>query len=90
MSSNKIKRVQEKIEVKADRPNEVWSWDLTYIAIGPIFVYLFTIIDVYSRSRKIVGWHLSLNATVFSMKEAWDKALNNERLMCNRRAISAH
>jgi len=42
-------------------------------------VYLFAIIDVYSR--KIVGWHLGLNARVDSMKRAWDKALANEELV---------
>ncbi len=31
--------------------------------------------------RKTVGWHLSLNATVTSMKKAWDKALSNEGLI---------
>ncbi len=78
-NKRKAKGVQERPEVKAEKPNEVWSWDLTYIALGPIFVYLFAIIDVYSR--KIVGWHLSLNATVESMKKAWDKALSNEGLL---------
>jgi transposase InsO family protein len=70
---------QNKPEVKPRRPNEIWSWDLTYIALGSIFVYLFAIIDVHSR--KIVGWHLSFNARVESMKKAWDKALINEGLI---------
>jgi len=70
---------QQKPEVKPTRPNEIWSWDLTYIALGPMFIYLFAIIDVYSR--KIVGWHLGLNARVESMKIAWDKALTNEGLI---------
>jgi putative transposase len=75
----KPKTPQAKLEVKPDAPNQVWSWDLTYIALGPIFVYLFAIIDVYSR--KIVGWHLGFNARVESMKKAWDKALINENLL---------
>lgn len=73
------KAPQKKPEVKPQGPNEIWSWDLTYIALGPIFVYLFAIIDVFSR--KIVGWHLSFNATVDSMKRAWDNALSNEGLL---------
>jgi putative transposase len=40
---------QKKPEVKPTKPNEVWSWDLTYLALGPIVFYLFTILDVYSR-----------------------------------------
>lgn len=75
----KPKTPQVKPEIKPDGPNQVWSWDLTYIALGPIFVYLFAIIDVYSR--KIVGWHLGFNARVESMKKAWDKALVNENLI---------
>jgi putative transposase len=73
------KAPQKKPEIKPKGNNEIWSWDLTYIALGSIFVYLFAIIDVYSR--KIVGWHLSLNARLDSMKKAWDKALINERLL---------
>lgn len=70
---------QKKPDVKPTGPNQIWSWDLTYIPLGPIFVYLFAIIDVFSR--KIVGWHLGFNATVDSMKKAWDKALCNEGLL---------
>ena len=73
------KAPQKKPEIKPKGPNQIWSWDLTYIALGPLFVYLFAIIDVYSR--KIVGWHLSLSATVDSMKTAWDNALSNEGLL---------
>lgn len=73
------KQPQQKPEVKPMGPNEIWSWDLTYLPLGPIFVYLFAIIDVYSR--KIVGWHLGLNARISSMKKAWDKALINEGLL---------
>jgi putative transposase len=65
-----VYNIQEKPEVKPEKPNEVWSYDLTYTRFGPFFVYLFAIIDVYSR--KIVGWHLSLNATVKEMKKASD------------------
>lgn len=70
---------QEKPEVKAEGPNKIWSWDLTYIPLGFLYVYLFAIIDVYSR--KIVGWHIGFNARVESMKKAWDNALVNENLI---------
>lgn len=75
----KPKTPQEKPEVKAERANHIWSWDLTYIPLGSLYVYLFAIIDVYSR--KIVGWHLGFNARVESMKKAWDDALANEDLL---------
>jgi transposase InsO family protein len=75
----KPKTPQKKPEIKPDGANQVWSWDLTYIGLGPIFVYLFAIIDVFSR--KIVGTHLGFNARVESMKKAWDNALAHEGLI---------
>lgn len=42
----------------ATAPNQVWSWDITYLR-GPIkgqFYYLYMIIDIYSR--KIIHWKL--------------------------------
>jgi transposase InsO family protein len=40
----------------ADGPNQVWSWDITYLrsAVRGLFYYLYLILDVWSR--KIVGW----------------------------------
>lgn len=40
-----------------DRPNQVWSVDITYIKIRHGYIYLVCIIDIFSR--KIMGWNLS-------------------------------
>ncbi len=40
-----------------DRANQVWAADITYIPMRQGFMYLFAIIDWYSR--KIVDWELS-------------------------------
>jgi transposase InsO family protein len=42
-------------EFVATRPNQVWSWDISYLSLGGrgAFCYLYMIIDVFSR--KIVG-----------------------------------
>lgn len=40
-----------KAEHVASRPNQVWSWDITYLR-GPVkgtFLYLYLVVDVYSR-----------------------------------------
>lgn len=39
-----------------DHPNQVWSTDISYIAMEHGFIYLYAIIDVYSRC--ILGWTL--------------------------------
>ena len=39
------------------RPNQVWAIDITYIPMQRGFMYLFAIIDLYSRY--VVGWSLS-------------------------------
>lgn len=42
----------------AVRPNQVWSWDVTWLStpIQGMFYYLYMIVDVYSR--KITGWEV--------------------------------
>lgn len=42
----------------AARPNQVWSWDVTWLStpIQGMFYYLYMIVDVYSR--KITGWEV--------------------------------
>ncbi|WP_339186043.1 IS3 family transposase [Brevibacillus sp. FSL K6-6036] len=40
-----------------DRPNQVWGIDITYLRMGKGFMYLFVIIDWYSR--KIIDYELS-------------------------------
>lgn len=41
---------------EASGPNQLWSWDITYLPsqIKGMYFYLYMIMDVYSR--KIVGW----------------------------------
>jgi len=40
--------------MRIERPNLVWSTDISYIPMGKGFLYLYAIIDVYSRY--IVSW----------------------------------
>jgi transposase InsO family protein len=48
---------------KASAPNQVWSWDITYLAmtIAGMFFRLYLVMDIYSR--KIVGWEVHENET---------------------------
>jgi putative transposase len=41
---------------RADGPNKLWSWDITYLPTGVrgVWLYLYLVLDVWSR--KIVAW----------------------------------
>ncbi len=48
-----------KPELKASGPNQVWTWDITYLKtpMRGRFYYLYVVIDIYSRY--VVGWMLA-------------------------------
>ena len=41
------------------RPNIVWAGDFTHIVFQNTWVYLATVMDIYTR--EIIGWHMSTN-----------------------------
>ena len=50
-----------------DRPNQVWSSDLTYLPMAHGFMYLVAILDV--ASRKVLAWRLSNTLTRTSVSK---------------------
>lgn len=56
-------------ETEATGPNQLWGWDVSYLRVKEIFMYLIVIIDFYSR--KIVGHELSYRQTAEDMKRVW-------------------
>lgn len=57
----KAKPVRQVIKPKAlvaTGPNQIFSWDITYLAtlVKGVFLYLYLVMDIYSR--KIVGWQV--------------------------------
>ncbi len=57
----------------ADRPNQLWVADLTYVATWRGFVYVAFVIDVFSR--RIVGWHASSSLRSDLALDALEQAL---------------
>lgn len=55
------------------RPNQVWEEDITYIPMANGFMYMFAIIDVYSR--KIMNWGISNTMTVNWCMEIVNEAI---------------
>jgi transposase InsO family protein len=57
----------------AERPNELWVADLTYVATWRGFVYVAFVIDVFSR--RIVGWRVSSSLRSDLALDALEQAL---------------
>jgi putative transposase len=58
--------------VKIERPNQVWSTDITYVRLREGFVYLVAILDWYSRY--VLAWEVStmLDTSFSSVPDAID------------------
>ena len=57
----------------ADRPNQLWVADFTYVATGTGFVYVAFIIDVFARM--IVGWRAARSMSADLTLDALEQAL---------------
>ncbi len=58
----------------ADRPNQLWVADLTYVATWTGFAYVAFITDVFSR--KVVGWRVSSSLRSDLALDALEQALH--------------
>jgi Transposase and inactivated derivatives len=57
----------------ADRPNQLWVADFTYVATWSSFVYVAFVVDVFSRM--IVGWRVSTSMSADLTLDALEQAL---------------
>lgn len=62
-----------KRDFTAERPNQLWVADLTYVATWSGFVYVAFVIDVYARM--IVGWRVSRSLRSDLALDALEQAL---------------
>ncbi len=61
--------------LKAERPNQVWAVDITYIPMAGGFMYLTAIIDLYSRY--VVGWDVFNTLAAENTLEVFKQAVAN-------------
>lgn len=61
--------------LKAERPNQVWAMDITYIPMEKGFMYLTAVIDLYSRY--IVNWSVSNSMDAVWCKEVLEEAIEH-------------
>ena len=64
-------------QFKADRPNQLWVSDFTYVSTWQGWLYVAFVIDVYAR--RIVGWRVSRSMTTDFVLDALEQALYDRR-----------
>jgi putative transposase len=60
-------------QFKADRPNQLWVSDFTYVSTWQGWLYVAFVIDVFAR--RIVGWRVSCNMRTDFVLDALEQAL---------------
>lgn len=60
-------------QFKAERPNQLWVSDFTYVSTWQGWQYVAFVIDVYAR--RIVGWRVSNSMTTDLVLDALEQAL---------------
>jgi len=70
-------------EYAATGPNQVWSWDITYLRtpVRGLFYYLYVVLDVWSR--KIVAWTIE-------KEESAERAVAMISAACEREGVRRH
>jgi len=61
-------------KLTVERPNQAWAADITYIPMRRGFLYLFAVIDWYSR--RVLAWRLSNTLTTDFCLEAVQEAIH--------------
>ena len=81
LNSKPNKKITKPKALVATAPNQIYSWDITYLptAVKGLFYYLYLVMDIYSR--KIVGWQ------VYDC-ESSEYAADLMRDICRREKIS--
>jgi len=75
-------RKSDKIELKATKPNQIWSWDITYLKTDARgrFYYLYMFVDIWSRM--ISGWEIC-------EYESGEKAAEMMNRICSKQNIKS-
>jgi len=68
--------VYTKLELLAEAPDQVWSWDITKL-MGPVkwsYFYLYVILDIFSR--RVVGWRVAHTESAAQFKDLFIDAMD--------------
>ena len=64
-------------QFRAERPNQLWVSDFTYVSTWTGFVYVAFVVDVFAR--RIVGWKVSSSSKTDFVLDALEQALHARR-----------
>ena len=67
----------EQLEVRLERPDQVWVGDITYIKVGLIYRYLAVVMDKFSR--RVIGWSYGPRKDVRLTLKALERAVRSRR-----------
>jgi len=75
ISDNKAPCPLDKVnrQFRADRPNQLWVSDFTYVSTWQGWLYVAFVVDVFAR--RIVGWRVSSSMTTDFVLDALEQAL---------------
>jgi len=70
--------------LRADGPNQVWSWDISYLAtsVKGIWLYLYLVVDI--RSRKVVAWDVEQSESAELPAQLVSRSCLKERISKRR------
>lgn len=81
-TSPNMKRVfwsipNRQLDVRVNRPDQVWVGDITYLKVGAIYRYLAVVMDKYSR--RVLSWALGRNKDARLTMRALDRAVHKRQ-----------
>ncbi|MAT40806.1 MAG: IS3 family transposase, partial [Anaerolineaceae bacterium] len=63
----------------AEKPNQKWVSDITYISTQEGWLYLAAVMDLFSR--RIIGWHMSSHINTGLVEHSLQMALNQREIL---------
>ena len=67
----------QQLDLKLERPDQVWVGDITYLKVGSIYRYLAVVMDKYSR--RVVGWSYGRRKDVKLTLQSLARAVRTRR-----------
>jgi len=72
-------------QFKADRPNQLWVSDFTYVSTWQGWLYVAFVIDVFAR--RIVGWRVSTSMKTDFVLDALEQAETLSGIRCGLKSV---